>query len=59
VEVAQVTAAESSDEDVGQVAAEGAGDAAVGAAVAASAWRENTSKMVRIPAASSANCIAR
>ena len=41
---------------VGQVAA---GDAAVGVAVAASAWRENTSRMVRIPAASSANCIAR
>jgi hypothetical protein len=35
------------------------GGAAAGAEVAASAWRENTSKMVRIPAAKIATCTAR
>jgi hypothetical protein len=36
-----------------------AGDAAAGTEVAASAWRENTSKTVRIPAARIATCTAR
>ena len=42
-----------------QVAAEVTGDAAANGEVAAWAWREDMSKMARIPAASIAACIAR
>jgi hypothetical protein len=41
------------------LAAEETGGAPADAEVAASAWRENTSKMVRIPAAKIATCTAR
>jgi hypothetical protein len=44
---------------VAQVAAGGPGGAAAGGEVAAWAWREDTSRMARIPAARIAVCIAR
>jgi hypothetical protein len=47
------------EETGGAAAGAETGGAAAGAEVAASAWRENTSKMVRIPAAKIATCTAR